>query len=88
VITLRGELDLANKELLEDAVGEALAARPRRVVLDLSELDYLDSTGLAVLIAAKRRVDDGSCELRVVPGTGTVARLFAMTGIGRHLPLA
>jgi anti-sigma B factor antagonist len=81
-ITLRGELDLGTTGRLEAALVEA--GRP--VVLDLSRLSFMDSTGVRVLLEAAERAGDG---LRIVPPAGGDARVtIEETGIGALLPLA
>ena len=85
VIRLRGELDIDTVPDLERAV---LRERPagRRVVLDLSELDFMDSTGLRVLLRARVVAEEGHWEvvLRNVPSN--IRRLFDLTGVHDALP--
>jgi anti-sigma B factor antagonist len=81
-ITLRGELDLATTGQLEAALAEAGG----RVVLDLTALTFMDSTGVRVLLEAAERAGDG---LRIVPPADGDARVtIEETGIGALLPLA
>ena len=80
-VTLRGELDLGSAPQLEQALG----ATNGRVVLDLSGLTFMDSTGVRVLLEAAER---SRGELRIVPPPGGDARVtFEETGIARLLPL-
>ena len=85
VIWLRGELDIDSAPDLERVL---LRSRPasQRVVLDLSELEFMDSTGLRVLVRARAVAEDGGWEvvLRDVPPT--IRRLFDMTGVHGALP--
>jgi anti-anti-sigma factor len=55
-IALDGEWDLAHQEAAGDAIESALAHRPERVVLDLSHLTFMDSTGVHGLMELARRV--------------------------------
>jgi len=80
-LTLRGELDLATAERLE----QALADTDGEVLLDLRGLTFMDSTGVRVLLeVAEQRVSD----LRImVPAQGDVRVTIEETGIAPLLPL-
>ena len=60
------------------------AARPSCLVLDLRGLSFLDSSGLARLLAANRRAHRERRRLLLVRGTKAVQRLLAMTAVGHH----
>jgi anti-sigma B factor antagonist len=81
VIRLRGELDLASSDRLA-AVLRTLDSSPSTIVLDLSELAFLDASGLRVLIEAKRTL--GS-RLALLPGPPQIQRLFVLTRTDRTL---
>ena len=72
-VVATGELDIATADHLAEAL--ALAPQVRSVCLDLSEVTFLDSTALRVVIDASRRV-----RLRVVGASGHVRELFRLTG--------
>jgi anti-anti-sigma factor len=57
LLRVSGELDLSNATLLRDALDTSLAADPPRLVLEVGDLTFMDSSGLAVLLQAARRVD-------------------------------
>lgn len=87
VISLSGELDLANASALEESLREALASDGGEVIVDMSELTFIDSTGIALLISALR--NDSAERLRFVPsGSLAVCRVLKLTGIDARLPLA
>jgi anti-sigma B factor antagonist len=52
VLTPKGDVDMARSPLLRKAIAEAMRAAPARVVLDLSSVPYMDSSGLATLVEA------------------------------------
>ena len=85
VIRLHGELDIDTVPELERALLRSRPAR-ERVVLDLSELKFMDSTGLRVLLRARAAAEEGHWEifLRNVPSN--IRRLFDMTGVHEALP--
>lgn len=85
VLTLRGELGLDTFDRFELAFEAALASGAPRVLLDIEELTFIDSTGLQSLMRAKRRTDaDG--RLRMTRGNGDVADLFRLTALDLVLP--
>jgi anti-sigma B factor antagonist len=52
VLTPKGEIDMARSPVLRKALGEAMKGRPAKVLLDLSGVPYMDSSGLATLVEA------------------------------------
>jgi anti-sigma B factor antagonist len=87
-ITASGELDLFTRAEFEDAVGDALARRPVELLLDLGDVVVIDSTGLAALLAARKRADAAGCRLAVASPAGSEARvLLNMTGTADLLGL-
>jgi anti-anti-sigma factor len=79
-IALHGELDIGNAPEVEEALLTAEAAEAPIIRLDLRELQFLDSTGLRVILSAQLRAAVDNDRLRVTPGPERVQRLFAMTG--------
>jgi anti-sigma B factor antagonist len=87
VVLIRGELDLATAPDLERVVYEHLDAQ-RDVVVDLRELDFMDSTGLRVLVASHARVRDGQRFLVVrPPAGGAIAKILTIAGVETELDL-
>jgi anti-sigma B factor antagonist len=83
VISLYGELDLASAPLLEQGLLDEEAAGAPRLVIDLSGLEFIDSTGLHVLIRAHERARETAQQLLLVRGPRAVQRLFELTGAAR-----
>jgi anti-anti-sigma factor len=88
IVLVRGELDLATAPDLEEVVCERLDAG-QEVVLDLRELDFMDSSGLRVLVTAHARAVDGGPRFAVVrpPEGGAVAKILAIAGVDQELEL-
>ena len=78
---LRGELDLAHAYTFDEELRAVEATRPSAVVIDLRELSFLDSCGLARLLAARRRARRLGHRLLLVRGPATVQRLFALAAV-------
>jgi anti-anti-sigma factor len=77
---LRGELDLASVVALEERLSAAERDSPARIVLDLSGLTFIDSSGLRVLLLADGRARESGRELVLTQSTDAVQRVFEMTG--------
>ena len=87
-IRLAGELDLANAGALDIELGDALADGQSRIVVDMRELTFIDSTGIAIVVSALGRDLDGS-RLRFIPSRApAVCRVLKLTGVEERLPLA
>ena len=77
-LVLRGALDMATAPALERSI--RAAGRPERLMLDLRELEFMDSTGIAVLVRAERAARAAGGRLRcVVDRGGAVGRVLDMT---------
>jgi len=83
VLVLSGEADLASAVPLRARLTEATEATPSWLVLDLTDLDFIDSTGLGVLVGALRRVRAGGGDVRVAAAQPGIARVFSVTGLDR-----
>lgn len=86
-IVLGGELDMATVGLVSAALDAAIA-REANVVLDLAQLEFVDSTGIAAIVRANTALRARGCSLTllVAPG-GTVARVLDLTGVRGMLDL-
>lgn len=80
-IALRGDLDLAHAYTFDEELRRVEEARPTCVVLDLRELSFLDSCGLARLLAARRRARKAGHRLLLVRGPAAIQRLFALSAV-------
>ncbi|RKQ86658.1 anti-anti-sigma factor [Solirubrobacter pauli] len=80
-IALRGELDLAHAYTFDEELRRVEDMRPTTVVLDLRKLTFLDSCGLARLLAARRRARRSGHRLLLVRGPATIQRLFALSAV-------
>ncbi|MGH2877027.1 MAG: STAS domain-containing protein [Solirubrobacteraceae bacterium] len=83
-----GELDLSNANHLRDRLDELIKAGSTCLVLDLRELEFMDSTGLALIIETNRACRQDGCQLSIIQGPGQVKRLFEITGLLDQLPFA
>jgi anti-sigma B factor antagonist len=83
LIRIRGEVDMSNVVTVETDLSGALAGRPSRVVFDLSELSFIDSSGIAVLLRAAEKTES----LRLRNPSSVVQRILDATGLSDVLPV-
>jgi anti-sigma B factor antagonist len=83
IVRLAGELDLYNAPTLRDELLKAADGSPERLVVDLSGLTFIDSTGLGVLIEARTRLTNRRAFLLAAPGLET-RRALEISGLDRH----
>ena len=85
VLGLHGELDLLGAPLLQKEIEKVEGGSPGIVVLDLQDLQFVDSAGLRVILAAHERSRQNGQEFALTPGTEQVQRLFTIAGVSEHL---
>ncbi|HEU4540213.1 MAG TPA: STAS domain-containing protein [Jiangellaceae bacterium] len=83
VVRLTGEIDLSNAARLQDQL--SLLVEQGHVVVDLSEVTFIDSTGLTAFIVGHRRAAAAGTGLHLAGASGTVQRLLELTQLDRHL---
>jgi anti-sigma B factor antagonist len=83
VVRLGGELDLYNADQVRTTLAEVLGDLPERVVVDLSEVEFIDSTALGVLIEARTKLDNRRGFLLAAPALET-RRALQISGLDRH----
>jgi anti-anti-sigma factor len=88
VIGLSGELDLASSPALEHELERGAASQAEVVIVDLRNLEFMDSTGLSVLVRAHQRATENGQRFGVVRGPQQVQRLLSLTGVADRLNLA
>jgi anti-sigma B factor antagonist len=82
-----GELDISTAPLLEEALGRAEAEGPPLLVIDLSGLSFMDSTGLRLLIGADARAREGGRRLVLVQGNEMIQRVLRLTRLDERLEI-
>ena len=86
VIALAGELDLAGAGLLEDELLRVEATDAEEIVIDLRELEFIDSTGVRLIYMADARARRGDARLAIRRGPRRVHRIFELTDLADRLP--
>lgn len=85
VVAAQGEIDVSNASELRDPLDAALAEGAQQLVCDLSEVPYIDSTGIGVLVGVAHRAEEAGCSFVVAHPQHNVARVFGMLGVADEL---
>lgn len=81
VLTLAGEVDVSNVAEVREAGLKLLQSDTKRLVVDLSEVTYMDSSGLGMLVGLLKRVRESGGEVAIAGARERVGRLFEITGL-------
>jgi anti-sigma B factor antagonist len=84
VVRLVGELDLYNAPAVRQSLLALCDERPARLIVDLEQVVFIDSTALGVLIEARSRLSDGQSFVLAAP-TPDTHRALRISGLDRHL---
>ena len=84
VLRLAGELDLYNAPALREALRACVERGPKRLVVDLAEVTFVDSTALGALVEARSRLRGAEGLALAAPGLET-RRALEVSGLDRHL---
>ena len=87
LVTVSGELDAATASYLYDRLAELEMEGVTNVVLDLARLNFMDSTGLGVIVTEHKRVQRGGGTLTIFSPSSPVRRLFEITGLTHRLDI-
>jgi anti-anti-sigma factor len=91
-IAVRGELDLSTASDLEGPLEEAVSSGDASLLVDLSECEFIDSTGIALIVRAWQRLDraadgDGSGRVVICSDNEQVRRVLKITGLELSIPI-
>ena len=92
IIAVRGELDLSTAPDLEAPLEDAVASGDSSVLVDLSECEFIDSTGIALIVRAWQRLDrgaegEGSGQVVICSRNDQVRRVLDITGLELSIPI-
>jgi anti-sigma B factor antagonist len=83
VLTLRGEIDVYTAPRLRQAIIDLVEGGARHIVVDMGAVDFLDSTGLGVLVGGLKRVKIQDGELSIVTSQDKILKIFDITGLNK-----
>lgn len=90
MVAVRGELDLSTAPELEGPLDEALAGGDSSVLIDLTECEFIDSTGIAMIVRAWQQLDgddDRSGQLMIANSNDQVQRVLEISGLNLSIPI-
>lgn len=83
VIEVGGEVDVYTAPRLREAIVSAVEAGHTRLIIDVQKVDFLDSTGLGVLVGALKRVRADSGSLDIICTQERLLKIFEITGLDK-----
>jgi anti-sigma B factor antagonist len=86
VLQVTGEVDVYTAPILRDRIRDLAAKSAVHVIADLSRVDFLDSTGLGVLVGGLKRLREHDGSLILVISAMRILRIFEVTGLTRVFP--
>jgi anti-anti-sigma factor len=87
-IALKGELDISSAGRIEEQLGSLQDQGPELLILDLRELEFMDSTGLRLIVRADEAARANGTRFVVVRGPEPVQRVFEIVGLDSRLDMA
>jgi len=81
VIAAHGEIDVSTAPQLRQAIVEVASAGPGPLVIDLADVDFLDSTGLGVLVSGLKRFRTMGSDVILVVAANRILKVFEITGL-------
>jgi anti-sigma B factor antagonist len=87
LVVVRGEVDMASVGVVRTCLRELMLAGRTEVLVDLSGVTFMDSTGLGVLVAARKQARVFRGSLGLVAPSPPVARVLSLTSLDRVFPL-
>ncbi len=87
VIRLAGEVDVYTSPSFKDRLVKAIDEGCLRIVVDLEGVDFIDSSGLGVLVSGLRRVKEQGGSIRLVCTREPIMKVFRITGLDRVFPM-
>ena len=83
VVEVRGDVDIHTAPQLRDRLIDVLTGGGKSVIVDLTSLTFMDSTGLGALVAARTHAEETNATLRIVCPSERLLKLFRITGLDR-----
>lgn len=82
-VIVKGEIDIYNSTGVKDVLSNLIQEHPCDVILDCSELDYIDSTGLGALVAIVKKVKSYQGNIHISNLKPSVAKVFHITNLDK-----
>ncbi len=87
VLSVAGEIDISNADKLRNAIDLALEQPTERVELDFAQVDYIDSTGIGVLVGAAHHAEEHGKGLSISQAQPNVVRVVQLLGVDKDIDI-
>jgi anti-sigma B factor antagonist len=89
VVRIAGEVDMSHEEELRSELRAAVAAKPRGIVVDLTECEFIDSSAIRALLLSReaQHPEEGSERLAVAASSEQILRILSVMGLDRVIPI-
>jgi anti-sigma B factor antagonist len=89
VVRIRGEVDMSHEEELRGELRTAVATEPKGIVVDLTECEFIDSSGVRALLLSReaQHSEDGAEHLAVAASSEQILRILSVMGVDRVIPI-
>ena len=83
IITLKGEIDIYSAPDFKGSLYDAIGEGQQDIILECSDLSYIDSMGLGIMVGALKRIKEQAHEIVIRNPKSTVRKLFKITGLDK-----
>ena len=87
VITVSGEVDIATSPALDAAIATAIGEETKQIIIDLTDVSFMDSSGLGVIVRGLKRAREAEIDLDLVISNDRVLKVFAITGLDQVIKI-
>lgn len=87
VVVVNGEIDVYTAPILREKLVSLISAERFHIVVDMTKVSFLDSTGLGVLVGCMKRLRSHSGTLRLVCAESRILKVFSITGLTQVFPI-
>jgi anti-sigma B factor antagonist len=89
IVRVAGEVDMSHEDEVREELGRAAEADPRGIVVDLTECEFIDSSGVRALLLSReaQHSEDGEERLAVAASSEQILRILSVMGIDRVIPI-
>ena len=87
MVSIRGEIDIYSIEKFRDTIEERIKTQAPEIILDCSELSYMDSTGMGVLIELRNKTKELGQKIIMMNPRPNIRKLLALTGVDKIIEI-
>jgi len=87
MVSIKGEIDIYSIEKFREAIEEKIKTKEPEIILDCSELSYMDSTGMSVLIELRNKTKEKGQKIIMMNPRPNIKKLMALTGVDKIIEI-